>query len=57
MREGGEGSLSQLMAGSAAGLLAVAWLPAKGVPPWPGPQPQGAEEPWAGCSGLLLCTQ
>ena len=57
MREGGEGSLSQLMAGSAAGLLAVAWLPTMGVPPWPGPQPRGAGEPWAGCPGLLLRAQ
>lgn len=51
---GEERALPLLMPCSAAGWLAVAWLPPRGLPPRPGPQPQarGAGWPWAGHPGL-----
>lgn len=53
MGRGTEEPLPQLMAGSAAGQLAVARLPPRGLPP----QPQGAGGPQTGRPGLLGAQQ
>lgn len=53
MGRGAEEPLPQLMAGSAAGQLAVARLPPRGLPP----QPQGAGRPQTGRPGLLGAQQ
>lgn len=54
-----EGPPPQLIAGSAAGALAVAQLPPRALPPQPRPRPRprGAGGPWAGHPGLLGAQQ
>lgn len=57
IRPGARWPLPQLMAGSAAGPLAVARLPTKGLLPQPQLQPQGAGGPQARHPGLLSAQQ